>query len=123
DHARALIPRHQRITSMSKSKLKEKFLNAASFNCRGTVRPPNDSMHVGDKLSPLLRSVRDLPKFRQELLVGLVLLQRRDEGFHRFDWIQVHHRPAQFADRFDMLAVEKFLLFARPALRNVDGRK
>src|SRR5688500_13528097 len=34
----------------------------------------------------------------QELVVGLVLLERGNERLHRLDRIQVHHHPAQLAD-------------------------
>src|SRR4051812_40224038 len=35
-----------------------------------------------------------LDNLRQQFLVGLVLLQRRNQCFHGFHWIQIHHHAA-----------------------------
>src|SRR5580765_2976882 len=56
-----------------------------------------------------------LAKFGQQLLVGLVLFQSRDQGFHRFDRVQIDHHAAQFADGFDLVLWKKFFFLAGAA--------
>ena len=51
-----------------------------------------------------------------------MLLERGGERLHRFDGIQVHHGAAQLADGLEILRGEKFLLLARAALGDVNGR-
>src|ERR1035437_6424206 len=60
---------------------------------------------------------------REQLVVGLVFLERGGEGFPRFDGIQVHHRATQFADSFKIFWREKFFLLARATLANVNARE
>src|SRR5439155_25816923 len=64
-----------------------------------------------------------LHQLSQQFVVGLVLLQRGDERFHRFDRVQVHHGAAELADRLNVLRRKEFFLFARAALGNVDCRE
>ncbi len=59
----------------------------------------------------------------EQFVVGLVLFKRRGKRFHGLDGIQIHHRAAEFANRFEVFGGEQFFLLARAGLGNVDGRK
>src|SRR5437899_10005180 len=59
----------------------------------------------------------------EQFVVGLVLLERGDQRFHCFDWIEVDHHAAKLAHRFDLMLGKKLFFFAGAALRNVNGRE
>src|SRR5262245_28564865 len=64
---------------------------------------------------------RVLDQLRKQLVVCLVLFASGDEGFHRFDRVQIDEGAAEFTNGFDMLAGEELFLFTGAALRDVDG--
>src|ERR1035438_3850743 len=70
-----------------------------------------------------LQRLAVLQQLGAQLVVGLVLLERRDEGFHGLDGVQVHHRAAQLAHGLNLVLREELLLFARAALRDINGRE
>ncbi|MPN14192.1 hypothetical protein SDC9_161518 [bioreactor metagenome] len=84
--------------------------------------------HFGGESPPLERlaqkrrcSGKLLEKLGQQLVVGLVLLQSCNQRLHRFDGVQIDHRPPQLAHGLNLVFREELLFFAGAALRDIQS--
>src|SRR5215472_9782572 len=95
------------------------YKNSTRAAIRNLTVGQTTKVHGRASVSPQLA----LNQLREQFVVRFVLFEGGDEGFHGLNRVEVDHCSAQLADGVDLVFGKEFLLFARAAFGNVDGRE